>query len=377
MIETITADERKALHDEVVRFARRCIEPRVERPETPMPPRELAAVLAAAEDLGLAGSADEPSGLGPWEGLTENGEPGATLSTLRELGRANAATALVLHQRSLARATCRLAELPSPALAPLAIAPHGSYGLGRLGLPRWLKLATLDDDDVAVLDDVYGTKRTRVVTLEPAFAALISPTLMGDTIQWRVDDRESLQVTVRDHALAMHELITAEATLPVSAEPSALSAARSREVFATIIGAQQLALVAIARGAVERSLQLARGYAAERYQGGAIIDRHPAVLELLGRARSLLAVVDAQLDVGSRTRLDADGLVLALATRARSMPALADAANAALQVFGGIGYMRDVGAEKVLRDTLHLRALGGPLGELDLIVAEWERLQHV
>jgi alkylation response protein AidB-like acyl-CoA dehydrogenase len=63
-----------------------------------------------------------------------------------------------------------------------------------------------------------------------------------------------------------------------------------------------------------------------------------------------------------------------LALRAQAQPALADAANGALQVFGGLGYMKDTGAEKVVRDVNCLRALAGSPRELTLMVAEWERL---
>jgi hypothetical protein len=373
----ITPEERRALRSEVERFARRCVEPGAGQPDGPASPVELEAILAEAESLGLAGSAEEPTGLGPWEGLADNAEPGASLDTLAQLARANAATALAVHQRSLARAACRLAELPGSALAPLAIAPQGSYGLGRVGIARWLSGAAIDDGDRAILDDIYGTARARVVTVEHGFAGMVAPVRAGDPIQWRLDTREALSVAAHEHAHGMDELTTATIALPESGEQSTLSAARSREVFAAITGAHQLALVAIARGAVERGLGLARSYAAERYQGGAVIDRHPAVLALLGTCRSQLAVVDAQLYHSAGTRLCADGLVDALAMRARAMPALADAANCALQVFGGSGYMRDVGAEKVVRDTNHLRAIGGPLGELELIVAEWERLRDV
>ncbi len=373
---TISTEERTALRGEVERFAQRSIEPRAERPESPAPPTQFAAMLEEAEALGLAGSVEEPTGLGPWERLADDAEPDVTLETLVQLGRANAGAALAIHQRSLARAACRLAKLPRITAAPLAIAPHGSYGIGRLGIARWLAATALDHDDQAILADIYGTSGVRIATVEHGFGGVISPVRAGESIQWRVDERETLGVELCEFAHGLDELATLAITLPAAATCSSLSPSRARSVFAALTGAHQLGLVAIARGAVERGLDMARRYASERRQGGATIDRHPAVLGLLGSCRSALALVDAQLSSCARRRLDADGMVAALALRARAMPALADAANAALQVFGGIGYMRDVGAEKILRDTNHLRAIGGPLGELELIVAEWERLHE-
>jgi len=55
--------------------------------------------------------------------------------------------------------------------------------------------------------------------------------------------------------------------------------------------------------------------------------------------------------------------------------ALAHGASAALQVFGGQGYMRDSGLEKALRDVNHLRLLGGSPSELRTCVAAWEASQ--
>ena len=66
---SIGAVEREASLREVRRFVDRAVEPRVERPETPMSLAALGALLDEAEGLGFAGSADEPTGLGAWETL--------------------------------------------------------------------------------------------------------------------------------------------------------------------------------------------------------------------------------------------------------------------------------------------------------------------
>ncbi|MCA9530338.1 MAG: acyl-CoA/acyl-ACP dehydrogenase [Myxococcales bacterium] len=371
---SIGAVEREASLREVRRFVDRAVEPRVERPETPMSLAALGALLDEAEGLGFAGSADEPTGLGAWETLVDEGLPGHTLETLVCLADGNAGVAFAVHQRALARAACRLAGRFVEVAEPLAIAPLGHYGLGRLSIVRWLAGEALDADDDALLDDLYAASAPRVVTVEPGFAGGIFPVRVGTSVQWLVADRAHLDFDAQPHPHGFDELSTGAAVLPERVDASSLAEAAARAVFAALTGAHQLALVAIARGAVERGLRLARRYAAERYQGGAMIDRHPAVLELLGRSRSELVVVDALLQRAARTRLDAAGWVAALAVRARAAPALADAANAALQVFGGVGYMRDVGVEKVVRDVNHLRAIGGPLGEAGLIVAEWERV---
>ena len=392
--------ERQALRAEVGRFAAQGIAAKVLRPESPLPPEELASLLRRADDLGLAGSTNEPTGLGAWELLVGEGIPGPTLEMLVVLGGANPGSAFAIHQRGLARAACRLAQLAAGNQVSLAIAATGAYGLGRRGILRWLARVQFGDDDRALLEDVYGPVRSRLVTVEHDFAAAILPVWVGDDLQWMIAPQADLRPRTLGHAHGLDELATVALTVPAAAiaadaspavnpaaSPAAdaatsmaasavsvLDATDSRAAFTALAGAHQLAAVAIARGAVEHGLTIARRFAAERVQGGAIIDSHPAVLDLLGRCRSALVVVDALLERASTRPLDPDGLVAALAVRSQATPLLADAANAALQVLGGSGYMREVGVEKVVRDVNHLRAITGPLGELRLLVAEWERL---
>jgi alkylation response protein AidB-like acyl-CoA dehydrogenase len=63
------------------------------------------------------------------------------------------------------------------------------------------------------------------------------------------------------------------------------------------------------------------------------------------------------------------------AIRAEAHPLLCRGATDALQVFGGSGYMQDVGMEKALRDSQQLRLMGGTAGDLARFVAEWERVR--
>ncbi|MBN1852596.1 MAG: hypothetical protein JW829_07720 [Pirellulales bacterium] len=53
-------------------------------------------------------------------------------------------------------------------------------------------------------------------------------------------------------------------------------------------------------------------------------------------------------------------------------PLLCAAANDAMQVFGGSGYTREIGLEKIVRDCNHLRLICGTPDELLLFLSEWE-----
>jgi hypothetical protein len=366
--------DRAALLAEVDRFCRRVVEPRVARPEAPIEPPELAAILEEAEALGLAGadasSGEDGSGLGAWESLSADGRSGTTLQLLARLGRANAAVAFAVHQRGLARVTSRLAGLEVVG-GPIAIAPQGRLGLGRLSLARVLAGATLDDDDCAILADTYAADAPRILPLDPAMRGLLTLAFRDGALGWQLHLRPALVLTTDGHAHGLDELCTARVR-PLSAPQAAAPA--EPETLARVLAAHQLGLVAIALGAVEHAHALARAFAGQRRQGGATIDRHAAVQGLLATSRATIDAVHAQLQAHGDRPLGRARLGAAIACRARESVALSDAAHASLQTFGGLGYMRDAGLEKVSRDVNVLRVIAGAPPELALFLAEWERL---
>lgn len=345
---------------EVDRFARREIEPRVERPERSMDARALAAVIAAADAMGLAG-AEEPTGLGLWE----DADGTLTLAILRRLGRANAAVALALHQRALGHELARRLGFE----APLVAIAWGGHGIGRDAAARLLAGAPLSAADLDLLTAVWGRHVARVLTCDDDWGALAMPVVAASgALGWELWPRSALAVTPTAHAHGFDELVTAT-IVPVGAGQVCTAGDAARAVWGFALGATALAHVAIACGAVVRGHALARAYAAQRQQGGAMIDRHDAVRLLLARGTTVLDLVfAAALAAAPRSP------IAALGVRAEAMPSLTAAANDALQAFGGLGYMRDTGVEKVVRDVNHLRVLGGSPGELALVISEWERL---
>ena len=107
-------------------------------------------------------------------------------------------------------------------------------------------------------------------------------------------------------------------------------------------------LAAIAAGIARRAWALASAYAADRRQGGVPIAEHGAV-------RALLAEIALARDAGAPA-LDAGASeAAALARKLRAADAALAAATAAVQVFGGSGYMCETGAERLMRDAMCLR----------------------
>jgi acyl-CoA dehydrogenase len=64
-------------------------------------------------------------------------------------------------------------------------------------------------------------------------------------------------------------------------------------------------------------------------------------------------------------------LGMVAASRATLYEVLCLAADQVVQVHGGIGYMRDAGAEKILRDMNMLRLQAGGTREIRLFLAGW------
>lgn len=350
----------RAILAEVERFATRVIAPRAARPEAPMGAAELGAVMAAAREMGLV----EGDGA-----LWEEGEESTLRSALviRAVARVNAGAAAALHR---AAAAARLAStLGLDAAGEGALVAHGRLGIGRGALARWLAGEALGEEDRALLADVYAASGERLLTASPGFAWVLAPVLdEGGLVQWARLPREELAITPHPQAHGMDELVTLAVRARGAAPRTSLDAASSRARLAEALTLDALGLVATALGAAEHGHALAVAHAGTRRQGGALLADHAAVQLLLASSRGAVEAVAAQL--GSAAR--APSLDRALALRAEAHPRLCRAANDALQVLGGTGYMRDAGAEKVLRDVNHLRATGASPAELALVLAARE-----
>jgi hypothetical protein len=367
-------DEVTAILEEVDRFAARAIEPLVRQPETPMSSATLGALLSDARSLGIV-AGDEETGTGLWEGSAPS-DVSRSVQVLMRLACANAGFALAAHRESLARWIARRIGTSAAGVGVAAV--QGRFGLGRHAVARYVGGATMGDDDRAIMADYYAPSHERLLTVHTGFDWLLAPSAdaSGD-VHWVPYARESLELRAIEHVHGFDELstLTFRPRGPASdGAASEFDSATSAAHLAAALALESLALLAIATGAARRGHRLARAYASTRAQGGRPIDRHPAVQLLLASSRSAIDTAAAQLESVAQRGLSAAGLQVILSARAESHPLLCRAANDALQVFGGAGYMRDTGLEKIVRDENHLRVLCGSPPEASLFVAELERL---
>ena len=352
--------EQKLLFETLQRFIDRTLEPAVARPEEPMDAAALTAVLLEVEKMGLAGGA-EATGLAVWDDLFGEECCERSIEMLRRVARSNVAVALVIHTRGLARAVARRASLAEDVQSAPTIAFGASFGLGRGAFARALSSASLTDEDIELLRCVYADGARRIMPVEPGFGGLVAPVWTEeDRFSWHFYRRDTLQIIEHADAHGLDELTTVQLRADGgSAAESNLSGSEAAALVGRAFFAHQTALIAISTGAVESAIDSARTFAGQRRQGGRRIAGHPAVAELFSQAQGAVDAADAALAKLATLPGDYKALRRAISLRCELQPRLVDGANATLQVFGGQGYMRDVGIEKIVRDVNTLRVLGG------------------
>lgn len=373
----LAPDDLHSLLNEVARFADKALAPHFERPEKTCSFAVQERLLNEAKANGFLNTR-ETTGVSIWE------DPEVPLllqfscEALKLMAFQNPGLAYLGHQTSLTHAILKQSGLSlSPKAVPL-IMLQGHYGLGRQALARYFK-APLGPSDIALLQDYYrpAAGQRSVLLASPDWTHLLTPEMTeAGVIQFALLDRKQLELDDLGTGLGLDELGNFHwrvARVKKSSPITRLALTQSRALLGQALQMEWLGLLSIACGTTERGYQLARDYAALRIQGGKTIDQHPAVQQLLAQAKSALTCSRGLLANLCTQALNPDTLGEVAAVRAQLQPALCQAANSLLQVFGGMGYMQDTGLEKIVRDTLQLKLLTGTPIELQLFLTELER----
>ncbi|MBW1781580.1 MAG: acyl-CoA/acyl-ACP dehydrogenase [Deltaproteobacteria bacterium] len=131
-----------------------------------------------------------------------------------------------------------------------------------------------------------------------------------------------------------------------------------------------LGLAAISVGNAAGALESVRSYAGQRYQGGYMIETHPAVLGLMGDVMTRVWACDAHLKMAAEKEGGPDeALRQAAGAKLRITAECCQAVTDSMQVMGGYGYMEDFGVEKRLRDALTLKTMCGRPDDLRMLCA--------
>lgn len=354
----LTVEDRHLIGDSLQRLCRDLGARHFARPELPCAAEDFRAAAGALAGAGFLDSDGEAAGYGLW---ADAGDPGLTLASLATIAEANPALALRLHRAALAGDLLRRLGVAMPAAADrLTLCLHGGHGIGRGELAHWWRGQAADE---RLLADVFDAGAPRLALILDKTDRVACPVFAAGTLHWvlcpvRQEAADTHGLDELRHARVHPDL---GEPLPAPADAAALARGLWQRDW--------LGLLAVQLGAARRAFALARDHAALRHQGGQRIDRHPAVQGLLGAQRSALA--DAG-DFLARQDLSATAFGTLLLARNRLQDALAEAVNAAMQVLGGSGYMKDAGVEKCFRDLYQLRYQSGSPLEMVLLAAAWE-----
>jgi alkylation response protein AidB-like acyl-CoA dehydrogenase len=350
------------------------------------------SLLAEAREMGvLADPAPDAPGyeLGVWgrdcheEGLRRS------LLTLESLGRACAGFAAAVHAQGLACLALDGVAGNLPTGTPLAVFFMPNYGIpigarARLGRERsvereaggGLRLSGAGDD--LQLD---GASYFALAAEAPARLVCFAQGADGEWASLLVDagaaGLELTEVMGRTGLRAVLQYdLRCEGVL-VPQESVLRQGDAARRALERVLACDWLGQAAISLGVARRALQDSRAYAAQRYQGGKLIQEHASVQLLQGSAEYDVALLEAMLYRYSDEPLASLelGLVLrwALGARLAVVEHAQRAVTNCLQVLGGYGYMEDYGFEKRLRDVSTLKSLHGAPDQLRLLLNELAR----
>lgn len=366
----VDADDVEALLSEVESFSVQRIAVATERPEAAINDETLCVLSAEAAELGIVPGSAADSGFALWEHCDHAGAVSFNLGLLQHVGFANAGVAFAWHRAALARMTAAALGV-GPAgrgVLDIALATTGHYGLAQSELGKYLAADTATANGGALPDWLDRHRHPTTLVAPAGWKSVVWPIWHDGRIGWEFAPRDDLVVT-RCRAQHGFDELASFGVRRASETRNVVLAPHPdwRRFYERVLKLDMIGLMAIGAGALRRARSLASDYAAIRKQGGKVIAGHPAVQQMLGEIETVQYQVDAMLRRLSRP-IDEVALAEVAGLRSVAHAAFCHGANQAVQVHGGIGYMRDAGPEKIVRDQNMLRLQAGGLREIPLLL---------
>ncbi len=387
MYQSLNTQDLKSLNDHVARFAKRTLASKFEHPESLIEDVAFNHLVDAASEQGLL-SSDCADGMGLWASTEDPLQLQFSCQSLREISYFNPSFAYQLHQFALAYYVLRELRAYESIVEPLeiiakpALSLQGHFGLGRVSLAKYLQGRATEEDDV-FLQDYFGIDQSNFATLhtQKHWSHVLSPVMRSSlvstksTIQFALFSRKQLTVHTKEHSHGLNELDSYYWNSSDQSQAiciSTLTASQSQLLYTKALQLQWLGLASIAAGTLKHGYYLAKTYASQRVQGGKTINQHAAVRRLLAEIKGGYETALSLITSVCKAPIDDLSLAKVCNARLQIHPLLCQGANNAVQVFGGMGYMRDTGVEKVLRDSMQLRLMNGTPSELAMFLSELE-----
>jgi hypothetical protein len=355
--DDITAADAALIEDAVARFARHHLAAFHDQPLRPVTDEDLQRIVGVAVDAGLLPGDGSDGFL--WNPATGSAGRVQGAHLLAVLAEQHAGIAFHLHRLALgARATG--STVPTICWLP---------GTHRLADPVLVRLLVTGTDARAAAELLPQPGAPLDACVGDAWAQWLVPAVDARTgsLAWHRYPRGVLALSSAPlHGLAGVRRF--RATLPAGGAPR-LDGADACALLAELLMLDALGLMAIALGGVRDARARAVAQAALRRQGGKRIDGHDAVQLLLATQQVAVDVIASLLATTAAAEPVATSLSRAFALRLVAHEQAVQAVNAAMQVFGGSGYMQDMGLERCVRDANQLRLAGATPDDLSLFIA--------
>lgn len=370
----INIEDVRAFLNEVDSFASERVASETKCPEFPIDEKTLHTLSEEAAQLGLIPLPDSDEEFGLWQGMGDLASMTFNIKLLKSVAEANAGVAFAWHRHALASKLLKDSnqKLEINNIYDVAIVTTGHYGLAQSYLGNYLNSQATPECASFLQDWLDREHHDTVITTSSSWRFLICPVWIKEDICWSVIPREKLQVQACAPQHGFDELSTFKFksldTIDSYLEFDSNEEDGCKHNFEHLLKSDLIGILAIATGALKRSRRLAFEYTSIRKQGGKVINKHHAVQQMLGEID--IAVRQAEMSLSILTRsIDDISLSEVLEIRAAMHPLLSHAANQCVQAQGGIGYMRDVGTEKIVRDQNMLRMIAGGIREIPLVLA--------
>lgn len=376
MNDVLLEDDLLAWQDAVDRYARQALAPLCARSEYPMLQADVRRVVDDLADLGVLNLADEPA-MGLWDDPRDPLQRRLALHVLQTLATHAPGVAYQVHGQGLAARLDRSVGLKPDGRTIVSL--QGWLGLGRDAVVPVIQGRAPSAFQQAVLTDNWAwptQAHPRLVHALPDWHAVWMPIWHVDMgWQWWRVPRTACLVRPCPNSHGLDELLSQQVWMegvePVAIPSgcSVLQGPQAHEAWLNLQALHAMGLQAMSQAVVRQAGARAQEQAHLRRQGGHTIVRHVAVQQLLSVCHSAVRESDQVLCHWGTPQAVWTDVLSCWRDRARCQVRLSDGASAALQVFGGMGYMRDNAMEKSLRDVNQLRLLGGSPVELRLCVA--------
>jgi alkylation response protein AidB-like acyl-CoA dehydrogenase len=349
----------------------------------------LPLLLAEARDMGLVADPDPASSgyeLGVWGQACHEEGLARSLLTLSLLGEACAGVACAIHAQGLACLTLNGQTYSSPANW-LAAAFSPNYGV-----PLSARLESQGSGlrlmNVGNAVELSGTSHFLLApdrpdtlvcfALQPAVGQL-KPEWTVVLVKSSATGVELTEVTHRTGLRAAKQYHLSCNHVVVSPDQVVRTGEAAHHSLQQVVACDWLGQAAIALGAARRALRGSRAYAAQRYQGGQLIQEHASIQLLQGTAEYDTALMEAILYQHADEPLASLDPIVLLRWAINARLAVVEHAHRAvtncLQTLGGYGYMEDYHLEKRLRDVSVLKGLHGAPDQLRLFLNELARTE--